>query len=218
MSTFVERKATKKSMALRKQILGVGINDAPYMACQTIDGKRDRCPFYRCWMSMLRRCNSEKYQKERPTYIGCNVCEEWLTFTNFRRWMIQQDWQGKQIDKDIILPRNKIYSPQTCCFVNRALNQLLTDSAAGRGDFPMGVSKRYKRFAAVISINGKSKHLGIFDTPEAASSAYRNAKARHLVDTAIQQNDSRIAAGLIKHAALRKYGVCEAWSEYAVAV
>lgn len=50
---------------------------------------------------------------------GCSVCEEWLTFSNFKRWMEQQDYEGKALDKDLLVSQNKTYSSETCVFVPR---------------------------------------------------------------------------------------------------
>ena len=38
-----------------------------------------------------------------------------------------------------------------------------------------GVSKNYNKFQAAIYINGKTKHLGVFRTPEEAGIAYQTA-------------------------------------------
>ena len=42
-----------------------------------------------------------------------------------------------------------------------------------------GVYREYNRYRAVISVDGKSTHLGMFDTPEEAAMAY-NAKSREV--------------------------------------
>ena len=45
----------------------------------------------------------------------------------------------------------------------------------GYGNIPFkGVIMRGKKFVAQIRINGKTKHIGTFDTPEEASDAYNN--------------------------------------------
>ena len=84
-------------MKTRKLVHGVGINDADYAVVEfeTIgyaDGKRKQklvwfCPYYRAWTSMLKRCYSIKSQERQPTYKGCSVTDEWLTFSNFKSWM-----------------------------------------------------------------------------------------------------------------------------------
>jgi len=45
-----------------------------------------------------------------------------------------------------------------------------------------GVSAKHKKFYARIKINGKSRHLGTFPTPEAASAAYMAAAREHFGD------------------------------------
>jgi len=200
MSTEVP--SNKNSIGHRKPVYGVGINDADYMVHIRINGKHMICPYYGAWKSMLRRCHDPKFHENNPTYIGCSAAEEWLTFSNFREWMIEQDWEDKQLDKDIINPGNKVYSPENCCFVTHAVNSLLNDHARARGKWPKGVCfhKRDNKFRAQLSVNGKIKHLGSFDTPEEAESAYIQAKYDHILVVANEQINQRIRQGLIRQA------------------
>lgn len=133
-----------------KLVQGVGINDADYVVRTMINGKRVMCHFYKVWQGMLRRCYDTKYQDNQPTYVDCTVCEEWLTFSNFRKWMEQQDWQGKYLDKDLLVRSNKIYSPTTCVFVDRMTNNFIIDGGAARGEWPIGVTfiKQHGKFQA----------------------------------------------------------------------
>ena len=117
---------------MNKLVCGVGVNDLPYMAQVNEDVTKDggkrilksvfRCKYYTTWRSMIERCYSKKYLESRPSYIGTSVCSEWLYATAFRKWMEKQDWQGKCLDKDIIVPGSKLYSPDTCAFVLNATN------------------------------------------------------------------------------------------------
>jgi len=192
------RKLHRKS----KLVHGVGINDADY-AVQPVgpDGKRLKCPYYSVWINMLERAYSPKWHAKHPTYTGVTVCEEWHSFMAFRAWMMTQDWEGKQLDKDIIVPGNKVYSPATCAFVSSQINSLLTDCAAARGEFPVGVSwiKSKKKFLAGISENGKMRNLGYFATPEAAHLAWCKAKVRIVRTAARECDDPRVSAGLLRH-------------------
>ena len=77
---------------------------------------------YVAWQNMLQRCYDPKYHVKRPTYIGCSVCAEWHNFQNFAKWMSKQNCEGKQLDKDIKVEGNKVYSPETCMFVTPAEN------------------------------------------------------------------------------------------------
>lgn len=91
-----------------KLVCGFGISDADYVVCPTIGGKQVWCQYYRKWKSMLLR-QTPKEWKRHTTYKGCKVCEEWRSFMAFRKWMMTQDWQGKQLDKDL-LGDGKLYS------------------------------------------------------------------------------------------------------------
>jgi len=186
---------------LDKLVYGIGVNDADYVISgQTVIG-RDLCPYYAKWHDMLKRCYSDKYQEKQTRYIGCTVCEDWLTFSNFRSWMKKQDWYGKEIDKDIIKIGNKIYSPENCCFVDESINSLLVSCNSKRGNYPQGVNldKQTGKYRSQISINGKQKSLGRYDTPEEASRVYNNAKGNHLINIANEQDNERIKNGLLKH-------------------
>lgn len=80
------------------------------------------------WKGMMDRC----YDKERPDYRkygdkGVTVCEEWKDFDTFCGWYIRNKIEGWDMDKDFLhddIPTcQKIYSPSTCCFVPKYLNQ-----------------------------------------------------------------------------------------------
>ena len=192
-----------------RKVYGVGINDANYAVCpKGPDGKQVFCPYYLTWKKMLERAYCPKYLARQPTYIGVTVCEEWHSFMAFHAWMETQDWQGKQLDKDIIAPGNKVYSPDTCVFVPPAINSLLLDCGATRGEWPIGVSwhKPTRKFRARVSIARRDKHLGTFTCPHEAHMAWREAKVRLIRDAAREQDDPRIYAGLLLHAALIERG------------
>jgi len=89
---------------------------------------------------------------------------------------------GWALDKDILQKGNKLYSKDTCYFVPAEVNQLLVKSDKARGEYPVGVNfdKRDIKFRAQLRINGKTKHLGYFNTPEEAFFAYKPAKEAHI--------------------------------------
>ena len=116
---FTRTKADKTALACRRLVYGVGTNDAWYMIETTAGGETYCCGYYQRWVAMLRRCYSKQMHRKFPTYKDCTVCDEWITFSNFRKWMETQDWQGKELDKDILFPGNKHYSPDNCVFVGR---------------------------------------------------------------------------------------------------
>lgn len=185
----------------RKLVCGIGINDADYPTQVHVDGKNVPCPFFSTWKHMLKRCYDPKSLERHPTYNNCTVHPEWHTFSTFRKWMETQDWQGKQLDKDLLIPGNKVYSPDTCLFVSSKVNSLLNDRRASRGQYPIGVRKRASgKFEARCSNHyGKQLCLGVFDTVEGASETYKAFKAQLVQQIAEEQSDPRVKQALLNH-------------------
>lgn len=139
---------------------------------------------YSVWHSMLSRCYDKKYQEKQPAYIGCYVDNYLLNFQNFAKWFEENYKEGFHLDKDILVKGNKVYSPQTCCFVPQEINCLFTKSTKLRGNLPIGVSRLGSRFVAQVNINSKRVHLGCFATPVGAFQAYKTAKEQYIKEVA----------------------------------
>ena len=181
-------------------VYGVGINDAEYAIGPIVDGKAVRCPYYVTWASMIKRCYYEKYQELRPTYKGCSVCPEWISFMNFRKWMMAQDWEGKQLDKDLLVLGNKVYSANTCVFVDQTTNNFTTDHAKSRGEYPLGVSfyKPHDKFRAYCNnpFTKKKESLGYFHCQNEAHEVWKARKHELACQLADLQTDERVAEAL----------------------
>lgn len=201
---FIEIPATKQSIGCRKALYGIGINDADYITMTSVNGKIVSCSYYTRWKDIFKRCYSDKFHIKRPTYKGCSVCDEWLIFSNFKAWMEAQDWEGKSIDKDVIKPGNKVYSPENCCFISKELNNLLCDHGAARGEYPVGVSwsEERKKFQSKVMYNGKQIPLGRFTEEKEASNAYVKAKVKIILKAVRGQSNLRIKNGLRLHAGI----------------
>lgn len=193
-----------------KKVYGVGINDADYIVqiketVSYIDGNQKQkqiwvCPFYKTWMSMLVRCYSNKFHLKNSTYRGCSVSEEWLTFSNFKKWMEQQDWEDKQLDKDLLLFDNKVYSAETCVFIDQTVNKFVTDCRASRGLYIIGChwNKCCKKYQAQCQnpFTKKQEYLGLFDAELEAHMAWKKRKHELACELANLQTDPRIAGAL----------------------
>lgn len=146
---------------------------------------------------MLRRAYCPKTLAKFPTYADVYVCEEWLTFSNFKFWMERQDWEGKHLDKDLLIRGNKVYSPEACCFVSGEVNNFITLQDAKRGDLPLGCS--YNSMARRYQVNIKNTYVGLFDTPEEAHKAYVTEKIKIAGILASKEKDTRIADALLRY-------------------
>jgi len=183
-----------------KPVFGVGINDLDRDVTWKVDGKRVACPIYRTWQNMLGRSYDTEFHKRHPSYSDCSVIDGWIHLSDFEKWMLTQDWKGKQLDKDIILPGNKVYSPETCAFVDKKLNLFIMDTAATRGEWPIGVSwnKRDQTFKAEIRnpFTHRREGLGYYDNPEDGHLAWKKRKHEFACLYAEQQTDQRVAEAL----------------------
>jgi hypothetical protein len=198
-----------------RKVFGIGVNNADYTLYRSekIKGKWKKvwvCPYYVVWKDMLKRCYSMVFLKKYPTYRGCSVCDDWIYFMTFKAWMEKQDWEGKHLDKDILVEGNKVYSPETCRFVDSNINLFLGDCAASRGLWPLGVSwrKDINKFQAHCRnpFTLKKEYLGHFTCPQAAHEAWRRRKQRYATMLADIQSDLRIAEALRKRFAPKEGG------------
>jgi hypothetical protein len=181
-------------------VCGIGINDADYVVAKRKGNKIIWiCPFYRAWKDMLKRCYNKTELKRHPTYVGCTVCEEWLTFSNFKVWMESQNWEGKQLDKDI-LGNGKLYNPKTCAFVLPSTNVFLTDCAASRGEYLIGVyrNKQNGKFRSQCRnpFTKKVEYLGYFHTELEAHFAWKKRKHEHACKLAELETNPRVTKAL----------------------
>jgi hypothetical protein len=149
---------------------------------------------YVTWTTMLSRCYSEEYQEKYPTYKDVTVCDEWHNFQNFAQWFEEsynpETMEGWHLDKDILVKGNKIYSPETCCFVPSEINHLFSKSNNKRGKYPIGVYKNKLLFQSQISIGGVNKSLNTSNTIEEAFNTYKIAKEGHIKTIAEIWKDS----------------------------
>ena len=163
-------------------VYGVGIIGTKYPI--TINGVLTK--EYELWQSMLKRCYSDTSKKRNPTYIGCEVGDNFKSYEYFYEWCHKQigfgvDGNGNsfQLDKDLLIKGNKVYSESTCVFIPSEINSFLTKCTASRGEYLIGVSwhKTRKAFVATVSKRkGKREHLGYFKTEIEAFNAYKTAK------------------------------------------
>ncbi len=184
---------------VKKPIHGVGINDADYVVTPVINGKQVYCPFYLAWKGMISRCYDPSIKKRQPSYDGCTVCEDWKTFSNFKAWMETQDWQGKEVDKDILVKGNKLYSPDTCLMVNTVTNTYVQDAITLSSDSRIGVHTTFTklgvaRYRAISKnpINKKEESLGTYNTSEECHLAWRRRKHEIACLLSDQESDHRV--------------------------
>ena len=171
-------------------VFGVGVLGTKYPA--TVNGVITK--EYELWKSMLKRCYSDGFKKKQPTYEGCEVSDNFKSYEYFYEWCHKQigfnnDGNGNpfQLDKDLLIKGNKVYSEDFCVFIPSDINLLLTKSNKTRGEHLIGVywDKTNKAFKAqVCRSKGKSEYLGYFKTGIEAFKAYKTAKEAFIKEQA----------------------------------
>ena len=165
---------------------GIGILGAKYPVSE--DGRDTK--EYTLWNNMLNRCYNDTYKNKNKTYVGCKVSENFKSYEYFYEWCHKQigfDNEGWQLDKDLLVKGNKVYSEDTCVFLPKEINSVLTKSTATRGENLIGVCwcKKATAFKARVRKNkGKQEHLGFFNTEIEAFNAYKQDKEYYLKELA----------------------------------
>lgn len=149
---------------------------------------------YTKWLNMLKRCYSDKYHAEKPTYAKCEASTSWHNFQEFTGWAEKQVGFGNRnwaLDKDVIVRGNKTYSEDSCCFLPLEVNSVLLKCEAGRGNYVIGVTydKRVRAYFAQCSVNGSNVCLGEFRTESEAHEAYKLAKEQQIKAVANKWKD-----------------------------
>ena len=190
-----------------KKICGVGINNANYHTQWKEGGVRKICPFYKCWRHMIERCYSKKVLSRCPSYSGCSVDPSWHYFMTFKAWMETQDWEGKQLDKDLKVKGNKVYGPDTCYFIPSNVNTFLTENKLNNTGLPVGVVLWGGRYKAQISNLGRGRlTFGNYLTESEAAEAYGKKKVELANELADQQTDPIISEMLRRYYLLEYTG------------
>ena len=157
-----------------------------------IGNASSKCREYTLWLDMITRCynpNNVGY----PQYgaKGVTVCDRWRSFEVFLEdvkllpgydlWLNNPGMY--QIDKDIrqmgIPEYLKVYSPETCCFVDQTTNMKYAakyhnEMDKSRTSKHMGVSRDQHRenYRVATTINQHKRGFGTYLTEVAAAAMY----------------------------------------------
>lgn len=149
------------------------------------------------WNLMKTRCSDTcRYSVEKPTYKNCE--NNFRGFQSFVEWCHAQeayqltDASGKwQLDKDVLIRGNKIYSPETCAFVPPYINGIL-GNCVKKTELALGVTFRHRcnKFVSQSNVDGKRKYLGQFDCIELAHRAWQVSKVEAIKTALVRYSSS----------------------------
>lgn len=180
---------------MNKLACGIGINDRKYSA--KINHKHTK--EYTLWINMLKRFDG-KYSARNTTYKELKISENFKHYSFFYEWCQEQigfnsiDKNGKlyELDKDLLVKGNKLYSEDTCVFIPHRINSLLIKCNSARGDSPIGVywcTSESKYHSLCSDGKGNQKYLGSFISEEKAFQAYKSYKEALIKEVAEEYKD-----------------------------
>ncbi|AHK11326.1 homing endonuclease HNH [Shewanella sp. phage 1/4] len=174
-------------------VYGRGVKD--------VDSINAKNQYYHKWWGMLRRCFSEKERLRKPSYINSKVCDDWLKLSCFLDWAVEQPEKnliGLDLDKDLIIKDNKVYSPETCVFVPRSVNIFIRELSRPRGECMLGVTYEDGKYRARCHnpFTSKKEHLGMFQTEIEAHLIWKGRKHKLSCELAEKQTNEKVANAL----------------------
>ena len=152
----------------KRALFGIGINDMPL-------SKRSRA--YNVWRHLLKRCRGNNRSK---AYKDCSICDEWKLFSNFKKFYDDNCTDDTfHLDKDLLVQGNKKYSPETCAFLPREINETIKTEWTENRSLPVGVTMtKFGKYRAKCRTDHDvvNDHIGCYSTEEEAFSVYLNHK------------------------------------------
>lgn len=153
------------------------------------------------WENMRMR-STNRLKNTQKTYTDIYVCNSWLDFQEFAGWVISQpNWNkvGWELDKDVLSKEKKIYSPETCAFIPKTLNNFFNDYSSRR-NLPghQGVIKTGNIFAMSLLYDGIEVRMYSKDEASLVAEYKKHKKyaAEYMVEKYKSDLDIRIIQAL----------------------
>jgi len=149
---------------------------------------------YTRWVNMMDRCYGDSVTE---TYRDVRVCKEWKDFDTFHEWHKENNDPNRklELDKDLLVFGNKLYSPDACVLVPKELNMLIVIPRVEKQRTLPGTYKTAFNYGA--SCNGIK--LGFYDTEEEAHRAWQMDMIRQLLvwSKVYEETNPRLSSALL---------------------
>jgi len=173
------RKYSKRSGEVQKSnvlVFGVGVKGNAASSFNRIQTKA-----YSVWSKMLERCY-HRTRKGLESYDGCTVCDEWKYFPTFQKWYSQNVIDECHLDKDLLVYDNKVYSPNTCCFIPPYINSSIKKHRGNSVGVRLRKSGNYE-------VTACGKYIGTRNTFNEAKFLYVQTRDAHVKEIAQEAYD-----------------------------
>lgn len=157
------------------------------------------------WENMQSRVRrGGAHQRNFPAYVG--VTCEFADFQDFAEWCQTQVGYsgGFELDKDLLLKGNTVYSKSTVVFLPTAINKCLPNCKAVRGKYPVGVTlcKRDGRFLMKCRLANGQRVQEYHSSVDDAFTSYKRTKEdvlKHLAESWKAKIDVRAYQALVDY-------------------
>lgn len=130
--------------------------------------------------NMYNRCYNDRVHELKPWYKDCTMCDEWLNdkyafydWVNDGNFYTIEGQKAVELDHDILVKGNKVYSPETAIFCPKPINAFFGGLRKKKdNDLPLGVTQM-KNGLYKPQIAG---YRGAFNTIEEAFEIYKMHK------------------------------------------
>ena len=157
--------------------------DTGYLGCSDTLANKDNY-IYSKWANMMQRCYDEETHKRKPYYASCTAEIEWHNFSNYREWHKENAMGNMKVDldKDILIRGNTVYGSDTCTLVSHFTNTVFETT---RGiDTNIAYNNTTGKYDVTMSILGKRKDVGSFDSEEEARQGFIDYKQDYIRNVA----------------------------------
>lgn len=140
----------------------------------------------RMWNSMMIRCyDPKKLNEAGKSYRNCTISRDWWNLENFKSWCIDQIsagyyQDGWELDKDLLVKGNTLYSSETCVFLPVRLNQLQQVKKDSEYNWLPGVNfdKSRGKFKSEVNFDGKRYYFPRRETELESFLEYKELKEK----------------------------------------
>lgn len=116
------------SNKIGRAVYGVGYNSNPRGNGYPTKNGEVITKAYDHWRRFLCRSYSVEWKDKHPTYSDTYVCNDWHDYQLFAKWYHGQNYSANvnyDLDKDLLVLGNNIYSPETCVLIPNELNKAI---------------------------------------------------------------------------------------------
>lgn len=169
----------------------------------TIKGVRYQTRSCILWNNINLRCKPDgAHQKRRPTYIGAT--NDFKSFEDFVDWceesygVYEMEDCGEYwaLDKDILMPGNMSYNPESCLFVPKDVNIIFQNKSKAT-QLPRGVVKRL--------VDTKLPYIVGYTNPSTGSKTSKCFSTEESAHRFWQENRINLIRGFLKTPSLSQH-------------